>query len=90
MGGVEPGSDSLEPAVVEPLLPGSWGRPYRFAGRCESSQTMLEPDDPEGTVAVCDEQTAGRGRLGRSWVVPPGCGVLVSVLLRPPAGRVAA
>jgi len=90
MGGVEPGSDSLEPAVVEPLLSGAWGRPYRFAPQCESSQTMLGPDDPEGAVAVCDEQTAGRGRLGRSWVVPPGTGVLVSVLLRPPAGRVAA
>jgi BirA family biotin operon repressor/biotin-[acetyl-CoA-carboxylase] ligase len=90
MGGVEPGSDSLEPAVVEPLLRGTWGRPYRFAAQCESSQGLLEPDDPEGAVAVCDEQTAGRGRLGRSWVVPAGAGVLVSVLLRPPEGRVPA
>jgi BirA family biotin operon repressor/biotin-[acetyl-CoA-carboxylase] ligase len=87
MGGVEPGRDSLEPAVVEPLLRGAWGRPYRFAARCESSQALLGPDDPEGAVAVCDEQTAGRGRLGRSWEVPPRAGVLVSILLRPPSGR---
>jgi BirA family biotin operon repressor/biotin-[acetyl-CoA-carboxylase] ligase len=87
MGGVEPGRDSLEPAVVEPLLRGAWGHPYRFAAQCDSSQTMLGPDDPEGAVAVCDEQTAGRGRLGRSWEVPPGAGVLVSVLLRPPSNR---
>lgn len=87
MGGVEPGGDSLEPAVVEPLLRGGWGRPYRFEAQCESSQAMLDPNDPEGAVAVCDEQTAGRGRLGRSWQVPPGAGVLVSVLLRPPADR---
>jgi BirA family biotin operon repressor/biotin-[acetyl-CoA-carboxylase] ligase len=38
---------------------------------------------PEGLVAVADEQTAGRGRLGRSWVAPPGASLLVSVLLRP-------
>ncbi|MGH9244853.1 MAG: biotin--[acetyl-CoA-carboxylase] ligase [Acidimicrobiales bacterium] len=39
----------------------------------------------EGIVLVADHQTAGRGRLGRQWVAPPGSGLLVSVLLRPPA-----
>jgi BirA family transcriptional regulator, biotin operon repressor / biotin---[acetyl-CoA-carboxylase] ligase len=39
--------------------------------------------EPEGVVAVADEQSAGRGRLGRSWVAPPGAALLVSVLLRP-------
>lgn len=45
---------------------------------------------PEGVVAVADEQTAGRGRLGRSWIARPGASLLVSVLLRPrlPAGRI--
>jgi BirA family biotin operon repressor/biotin-[acetyl-CoA-carboxylase] ligase len=38
---------------------------------------------PAGTVVVADEQTSGRGRLGRSWVAPPGASLLVSVLLRP-------
>jgi BirA family transcriptional regulator, biotin operon repressor / biotin---[acetyl-CoA-carboxylase] ligase len=37
----------------------------------------------EGLVAVADEQTAGRGRLGRTWVAPPASALLVSVLLRP-------
>jgi BirA family biotin operon repressor/biotin-[acetyl-CoA-carboxylase] ligase len=37
----------------------------------------------EGVVAVADEQTAGRGRLGRTWVAPPGAALLASVLLRP-------
>jgi BirA family biotin operon repressor/biotin-[acetyl-CoA-carboxylase] ligase len=37
----------------------------------------------EGVVAVADEQTAGRGRLGRTWVAPAGSALLVSVLLRP-------
>lgn len=38
---------------------------------------------PEWTVAVAGEQTSGRGRLGRTWVAPPGTSLLVSVLLRP-------
>jgi len=34
-------------------------------------------------VAVAERQTAGRGRLGRTWEAPPGSSLLVSVLLRP-------
>jgi BirA family biotin operon repressor/biotin-[acetyl-CoA-carboxylase] ligase len=34
-------------------------------------------------VAVADHQTAGRGRLGRTWQAPPGASLLMSVLLRP-------
>jgi len=37
----------------------------------------------EGVVAVADHQTAGRGRLGRSWQAPAGANLLLSVLLRP-------
>jgi BirA family transcriptional regulator, biotin operon repressor / biotin---[acetyl-CoA-carboxylase] ligase len=39
---------------------------------------------PAGAIVVAEEQTEGRGRLGRSWVAPPGTGLLVSLLLRPP------
>jgi BirA family biotin operon repressor/biotin-[acetyl-CoA-carboxylase] ligase len=38
---------------------------------------------PEGVVAVADHQTAGRGRLGRTWEAPAGANLLASVLLRP-------
>src|SRR5207248_7357705 len=38
----------------------------------------------EGLVVVADHQTAGRGRLGRTWSTAPGTALLVSVLLRPP------
>lgn len=37
----------------------------------------------EGLVVIADEQTAGRGRMGREWIAPPGSSVLCSVLLRP-------
>ena len=36
-----------------------------------------------GTLAVAEEQTAGRGRRGRSWESPAGAGIFMSVLLRP-------
>ena len=38
---------------------------------------------PTGTVVVAEAQTAGRGRLNRSWLSPPGMGLYFSVILRP-------
>jgi len=38
---------------------------------------------PEGSLAIAEAQTSGRGRLGRGWVSPAGKGIYVSVLLRP-------
>ena len=43
-----------------------------------------ETGAPEGTVVIAAEQTAGRGRLGRSWVSQPGVGLYFSLVLRPP------
>jgi len=40
----------------------------------------------EGTVVVADAQSAGRGRLGRSWLAPPGTSLLFSIIFRPPSG----
>jgi BirA family biotin operon repressor/biotin-[acetyl-CoA-carboxylase] ligase len=77
-------SDSLAPEDVLPLLRGRFGRDYRFVERCPSTQRLVGEDDPEGTVAVAEEQTEGRGRLGRQWHAPAGTSILVSVLLRPP------
>ena len=47
---------------------------------------LAEQGEPEGTVVLTDEQTAGRGRFGRTWTAPPGTSLLVSVLLRPNVG----
>jgi len=41
----------------------------------------------EGAVVVAEEQTAGRGRRGRSWFSPPGSGLYVSVVLAPGRAR---
>jgi BirA family transcriptional regulator, biotin operon repressor / biotin---[acetyl-CoA-carboxylase] ligase len=40
---------------------------------------------PQGTVLVAEAQTAGRGRMGRTWVSPPRAALTFSVLLRPDA-----
>ncbi len=40
--------------------------------------------DIEGTMAAADEQTAGRGRLGRTWVTPPAVNLASTLVLRPP------
>lgn len=39
---------------------------------------------PEGTVVVAEAQSAGRGRLGRSWCSPSGRNLYASIVLRPP------
>ena len=74
--------------AVDPHVRGRFGKPYRFEPECESTQALLfEPGLPEGAVAATDHQTAGRGRLGRTWEAPPGSSVLASVLLHPPPTR---
>lgn len=68
---------------VVPLLRGRFGRPFTFVERCPSTQRLLD-GAPEGAVVATDEQTEGRGRLGRSWHAPPGSSVLFSIALEPP------
>src|SRR5262245_27071882 len=56
--------------------------------RLASTNTIAaeHASDPanEGLVVWAEEQTGGRGRMGRTWHSPPGCGVWLSVLLSPP------
>lgn len=80
--------DSLAPERVAELLTGRFGHPYVYEASCESTQELLGEDSPEGALALCDEQTAGRGRLGRHWSAPLGTALLFSLLLRPSADRV--
>jgi BirA family biotin operon repressor/biotin-[acetyl-CoA-carboxylase] ligase len=77
-------ADSLAPDAVRPLLRGRFGAVYRYAEVTPSTQRMLAEDSAEGAVAVAEEQTEGRGRLGRRWEAAAGSSILVSVLLVPP------
>jgi BirA family biotin operon repressor/biotin-[acetyl-CoA-carboxylase] ligase len=71
----------LSPDVVVPALRGGFGRDYRHADETETTQRMLPDDAPHGAVALAERQTAGRGRLGRTWV---DSALMLSVVLRPP------
>jgi len=75
--------DTPTPEAVVPRLQGRFGHEYTYVESTPSTQRLLSPDAPEGAVAVADEQTEGRGRLGRSWEVPAGTSILCSVQLRP-------
>ena len=70
------------PEQVGDLLRGRFGKPYVWRRVCESTQELAR-ELPEGGVAACDEQTAGRGRRGREWYSPPGAGLLFSLALEP-------
>lgn len=49
-----------------------------------NADLLADTSAPDRAVLVAEHQVAGRGRLDRSWVSPPGAGLTFSVLLRPP------
>jgi BirA family biotin operon repressor/biotin-[acetyl-CoA-carboxylase] ligase len=76
-----------ERLVAEAVRAAHIEAPVHFLEVTESTNsdllTLAEEGAPEWTVVVTNQQEAGRGRLGRSWVTTPGSSLLVSVLLRP-------
>jgi BirA family transcriptional regulator, biotin operon repressor / biotin---[acetyl-CoA-carboxylase] ligase len=48
------------------------------------ARVMALDGAPEGAVSLADEQTAGRGRMGRGWVTPPAVNLVPTLVLRPP------
>ena len=62
------------------------GRQERFASVGSTNDVVrgwLADGEPEICLALADEQTAGRGRNGRTWTAPPGAGLLLSLGFRP-------
>ncbi|MCI7061473.1 MAG: biotin--[acetyl-CoA-carboxylase] ligase [Lachnospiraceae bacterium] len=47
------------------------------------AKQLAELGEPEGTLVVAEEQTAGKGRRGRGWASEPGIGIWMSLILRP-------
>jgi BirA family transcriptional regulator, biotin operon repressor / biotin---[acetyl-CoA-carboxylase] ligase len=64
-----------------------FGAPHRHYTRTASTndraRELAAAGAPHGTVVTAAEQTAGRGRQGRTWTAPPGKALLYSALLRP-------
>ena len=55
----------------------------RIGSTNDAVRAWLAAGTPEVCLAVADEQTAGRGRAGRTWSAPPGAALLLSVGFRP-------
>lgn len=76
----------LAAEITSQLATVRFGRPLhvydRVASTNELANRLADQGASEGTAVMALEQTAGRGRLGRSWVSPPG-GMYLSVVLRP-------
>lgn len=64
-----------------------WAEQLQFLEETSSTNTLLKSmghqGAPHGTVLIADRQTAGRGRLGRSFLSPGGVGLYYSALIRP-------
>lgn len=78
------------PALIASLVDGpSLVTNVQWLDSCTSTNAVAAAaaaeGAPAGLLVLADEQTAGRGRHGRSWQAPPGSSLLLSLLLRPDA-----
>jgi BirA family biotin operon repressor/biotin-[acetyl-CoA-carboxylase] ligase len=81
-GGIETGAGVVAPTPAPPRI----GRQERFASVGSTNDVVrdwLAAGEPEICLALADEQTAGRGRNGRTWTAPRGAGLLLSLGFRP-------
>ena len=82
----------LDRALVERRLRTRYlGRNLLYLQTTSSTQDVAraeaEAGGPVGTAVLAEEQTAGRGRLGRAWVSPAGKNIYVTLVMRPPAPK---
>ena len=74
-------------AGIEKGAPGTVGWRIHYFDEVASTQRvaaeMAAAGAAQGTVVIAETQTAGRGRLGRSWHSPPGLNLYATIILRP-------
>ena len=71
---------------IKTKIHGTIGRKILFLETVSSTNTValeLVEKSQEGTVVLADSQNKGRGRLGRTWISPPGVNIYMSIILRP-------
>ncbi len=78
----------LGPSLLDAGLGTTWlGRPARYLQTTDSTNRQAKiwaaAGAPHGAMVLADQQTAGRGRLGRVWLSPAGANLLFSLVLRP-------
>jgi len=80
--------DDLAPAaILDGLHTDLLGRQVVYYRRLDSTNSaakaLAQQKATEGTLVIAEEQTLGRGRLGRRWLAPPGTSLLFSLIFRP-------
>jgi BirA family biotin operon repressor/biotin-[acetyl-CoA-carboxylase] ligase len=76
-------ADAPDLALSSALVPRLEWRSSTGSTNADLVERAADPAWPDLSVVATDDQTAGRGRLDRSWVAPAGTALAVSVLLRP-------
>jgi BirA family biotin operon repressor/biotin-[acetyl-CoA-carboxylase] ligase len=85
---VERVPDLLVPQLLRPRLTGTlFGKRihhfFKIGSTNEIAFSLGQQEEPHGAVVLAEEQTAGRGRAGRTWHSEKSAGIYVSILLRP-------
>jgi len=80
--------DILVPQILQPRLKGTpFARRIHHFFKTDSTNAvalaLAAEGEPHGTLVVAEEQTAGRGRLGRTWHSEKTSGIYLSIILRP-------
>ena len=78
----------MDNSSIEKLLGDHpWAHTVRVLDTVDSTNNLAKQQArqgiPAGTVLIADRQSAGRGRLGRTFLSPGGVGIYFSVILRP-------
>ena len=78
--------------LSDAILKNRLQRPYRFLASVgstnDAAKGWLADGAPDGALVIANEQTQGRGRLGRTWLTPPDAALAISIILRPGSSRV--
>ena len=84
---IAPPADIAEALASTPGERGAFGSPLFYFSNIGSTNDLAArlaaTGAGEGTTVVAEAQTAGRGRLGRTWFSPQGAGLYVSIVIRP-------
>ncbi len=77
----------VQPLSVQAIQQRLGARPVHYSASVGSTNAeakqLAAAGAPAGTLVIADEQTAGKGRMGRHWLAPPNTCLLMSLVFRP-------